>query len=238
MPKLSSSQTETERIEKIYNVYHNNAQMQQQWSAENAGNTAIGQERAEALEALLKKADRLPLKDSRILDVGCSTGHTLAGFTNWGASPANLYGVDLIDERIEKAKQRFPESHFRCENAEQLDFADQTFDLILLFTVFTSILDDQIAHNVAGEIRRVLKVGGSVVWYDFRYNNPRNSNVRGMNKRAIHRFFPNFHYDLQAITLLPPLARRLGSATKWLYSPLARIPLLRTHYIGLLTKNL
>lgn len=238
MTKLSSPQSETERLEKIYNVYHNNTQMQQQWSGDNAGNNAIGQERTKILGSLLNKAGRLPLTNSQILDVGCSTGHILNSFTRWGASPANLYGVDIIEDRINKAKQRFPESHFFCSNAEQLDFADETFDLLLLFTVFTSILDDEIAHNVAREVRRVLKVGGSIVWYDFRYNNPRNPHVRGMTEQAIHRFFPGFHHDIQTITLLPPLARRLGSMTKLLYAPLTTISLLRTHYIGLLTKQL
>ena len=33
-----------------------------------------------------------------------------------------------------------------------------------------------------------------------------------------------------------PLARRLGRATRWAYPMLARLPALRTHWLGLLTK--
>lgn len=237
MSKSRSTQSEAERLERVYRTYHNSSAVQGQWSADNAGNNAIAQERASVLGMLLANAGLLPLNNCRILDVGCSTGHLLASFTEWGAAPSNLYGVDLLEDRIEKATKRFPESHFYCANAERLDFADAMFDLVLLFTVFTSILDDQMARNVAAEVRRVLKVGGAVVWYDFRYNNPNNSNVRGMTSGAIRRLFPDFDYDLRTVTLLPPLARRLGPATQALYSPLVRLPLLRTHYLGLLIKR-
>ena len=121
-------------------------------------------------------------------------------------------------------------------NAEQLGFPDGAFDLVLLFTVFTSILDDRMARSVAREVERVLKPGGAVVWYDFRYDNPWNPNVRGMTKATIRSLFADFELKLQMVTLLPPLARRLGRATSILYPVLAAVPLLRTHYLGLLVK--
>lgn len=92
------------------------------------------------------------------------------------------------------------------------------------------------AHNVAAEVQRLLKAGGAVVWYDFRYNNPYNPHVRGMTKGHIQQLFPTFTFHLRTITLLPPLARRLGALTPLLYSRLARLPILRTHYLGLLVK--
>lgn len=75
-----------------------------------------------------------------------------------------------------------------------------------------------------------------MIWYHFRYNNPTNPNVRGMTKRLIRRFFPDFRMKLHSITLLPPLARRLGRLTPVLYPVLAAIPPLRTHYLGVLIR--
>jgi hypothetical protein len=92
------------------------------------------------------------------------------------------------------------------------------------------------AHNVAREACRVLKPGGAVLWYDFRYNNPWNPHVRGITRQQIHQLFPGLEMDLRTITLLPPLARHLGRMTPILYPLLAAIPPLRTHYLGLLIK--
>jgi hypothetical protein len=101
------------------------------------------------------------------------------------------------------------------------------------------------AHNVAKEVCRVLKdpdlesrkPGGVVLWYDFRYNNPWNPHTRRMTRQYIRQFFPDFKLRLRAITLLPPVARRLGDLTPLLYPLLAFVPFLRTHYLGLLVKS-
>jgi ubiquinone/menaquinone biosynthesis C-methylase UbiE len=140
----------------------------------------------------------------------------------------------LLPERIAEVRQRCPDLHFQCANAEQLEFPEASFDLVLLFTVFSSILDGQMARNVACEVTRVLKPGGAVLWYDFRYDNPRNPNVRGMTRRHIGTLFPGFQMHLHTITLFPALARRLGHLTSLLYPVLAAMPPLRTHYLGLL----
>ena len=93
------------------------------------------------------------------------------------------------------------------------------------------------AYNVAGEVHRVLKSGGAVVWYDFRYKNPWNPHTRPMPKQRIRQFFPDFEIHLHTVTLLPPLARRLGRLTPVLYPQLSAIPPLRTHHLGLLVKS-
>lgn len=228
---MTATQPEAERLKHVYRG------LQAQWVEHNPGNRAIIRERSVVLEEFLRTAGLLPLSDRRILDVGCGSGHVLAGFARWGIQPANLYGVDLLEDRIAIAQQRFPESHFSHANAEHLDFEAGAFDLVLLFTVFSSILDGRMALNVAAEVSRVLKAGGAVIWYDFRYNNPRNPHVHGMTTAAIHALFPCFDLDLRTTTLLPPLARRLGRATPLLYPLLTRMPLLRTHLLGLLTKR-
>lgn len=227
---------EVERLRQVYAAYETDEQSRAHWDTKNPGNRAILRQRKQMLRHLLEDAGFLPLTGRRILDIGCGSGAVLAGLTTWGAEADHLYGVDLLAERIEAAQRRFPGCHFQQANAEALPFDDATFDLVLLFTVFTSILDEAMARNVAGEVQRVLKPGGGVVWYDFRYDNPRNPNVRGMPKTQIKQRFPGWRTDLCTTTLLPPLARRLGRLTSVFYPALAAFPFLRTHYIGLLIK--
>lgn len=227
-----ASSDEVSRLIRVYREY----EQREHWSDLNAGNRAILEERRRVLGRILAKHDLLPLADRRILDVGCGQGQVLASLMAYGAAPGNLFGLDLLPQRIDIAKQRFPEIHFRQGNAERLTFVDGFFDLVLLFTVFSSILDAQMALNVSREVRRILKPGGAVLWYDFRYNNPNNPNVRGMSRKAMTTLFPDFSLHIDTLTLLPPLARRLGRATSWLYPALSALPVLRTHYLGLLIK--
>jgi len=53
------------------------------------------------------------------------------------------------------------------------------------FTVFTSILDISMKQSIAGEMLRVLKPDGIILWYDYYRNNPMNPDVRGVKKREI-----------------------------------------------------
>jgi len=229
-------QNEVERLKTVYQQYRYNETIQRQWSGDNPGNRYILNERTRWVHYILKSNKKIPLTPFKILDVGCGSGNVLAGYLQWGACPENLFGIDLIPERIENAKHAFPELHFQVANAEQIEFPTAFFDLVTVFTVFTSILDDQMAAHVAEEIDRVLKPAGAVIWYDFRYNNPRNPHVRGMSRSKIQLLFPRYDLQLKSITLLPPLTRRFGKLTPYLYPLLNTVPFLRTHYLGLLIK--
>jgi len=227
---------EADRLAEVYHGYETNAGVQSQWSEANRGNRAILRERRQAMHDALRRAGLLPLTGRKILDVGCGTGKVLANLREWGATPGRLYGVDLLAERIATAKSKYPELNFEHVSGDALPFADESFDLVLLFTVFSSILDDAVAAGVAEQVDRVLRPGGAVLWYDLRYDNPRNPNVRGVRRAHIECLFPNYAVKLNSVTLLPPLARRLGIFTPALYPTLALLPPLRSHYLGLLIK--
>jgi ubiquinone/menaquinone biosynthesis C-methylase UbiE len=227
---------EVRRLAEVYRAYRESQATRAQWNDRNPGNHAIREEWQRVARDLLTVHGLLPLTDRKILEVGCGTGKVLADMVHFGAQPDNLYGVDLLADRITEARQAYPDLCLECANAEHLEFQDASFDLVLLFTVFSSILDEGMARNVGSEVRRVLRPGGAVLWYDFRYNNPQNPNVRGITRRRIHDLFPGFTMHLRSITLLPLLARRLGRFTKLLYPVFSAIPPLRTHYLGLLVK--
>ncbi len=227
---------EVARLRDVYQAYTTRGFGDSKWSDANRGNRAIQAERNRRTWDLLQRAGFFPLARQRILDVGCGAGAQLGRLLRWGAKPENLFGVDLIPERIAVAQRRFPEIAFRLQNAEALPYADAAFDLVGVFTVFTSILDPQMAANIGREIDRVLKPRGAVLWYDFRMNNPFNRHVRGMSRAAVRRLFPAYTVALDSVSLFPPLARRLGALTDRLYGPLAALPFLRSHWLGLLTK--
>ncbi|HXW71852.1 MAG TPA: class I SAM-dependent methyltransferase [Methylocella sp.] len=231
-----SRENETDRLTKVYQNYTEDKAIQRRWSSTNPGNRAMTEERALVLGQMLRQDGFMPLTNRRILDIGCGSGGALASLTQSGASWNNLFGVDLLAERIEAAKRNYPGIQFTQGNAADLDFEDKSFDLVLIFTVFTSILDGHMARKAAREATRVLKNSGAIVWYDFRYNNPYNLNVRGVSKQAIGMLFPHFTLKLRKVTLFPPLARRLGRATSTLYPLLSNLTWLTTHYAGLLVK--
>jgi ubiquinone/menaquinone biosynthesis C-methylase UbiE len=204
------------------------------WSPENAGNREIVQQRNATLHKLLGAHGRLPLTDLRILDAGCGGGDVLASLVEWGALPQNLHGLELLPQRAAAAHDRHPTLQIHQGNAASQAFADDSFDLVLFFTVFSSVLDESLRRQMAAETMRVLKPGGAVVWYDLRILNPRNQNTRPLSRGAIAGLFPNLRQELRTTTLLPPLARRLGDLTAIMYPILNALPLLRTHYLGLL----
>lgn len=229
---------EVERLAEVYSFYHDDNETQARWDIENAGNSCAWNERRTATKILLTENQTIPLADKQILEIGCGNGNVLADFCTWGATPTYLYGIDLMQNRIEQARQSNPAIHFACGNAQSLDFNDGKFDLVLLFTVLSSILDDTMSQDIAAEVNRVLTPGGSVLIYDFRYNNRRNSNTKAITRRDLEKLFPDYRSDIRSITLLPPLSRRLGRMTNGLYPVLSRIAFLRSHNLVLLTKTI
>ena len=123
-----------------------------------------------------------------------------------------------------------------CEDASQLSFADESFDLLLAMTVFTSILDENMRVQLAREMLRVLRRGGSILWYDFHVNNPRNPDVRRVTDHEIKNLFRGCRVELYRITLAPPIGRAIGR-TPILYWLLSTVHPLCTHYLGWITRQ-
>ena len=97
----------------------------------------------------------------RVLEIGCGLGTDGVQFAKAGA---DYTGVDLTDAAIELARKRFEVSGLRGElrvsDAENLDFADESFDLVYSHGVLHHTPD--IARAVS-EIHRVLKPAGRAI---------------------------------------------------------------------------
>lgn len=201
------------------------------------GNLFIVQQRERAILKLLDKYKMNPLADRKILDIGCGSGSELRRFIEYGARRKNLFGIDLLPDRIERAKELNPLIDFRCGNAEELPYEDEFFDIVMQFTVFTSILDNTMKSNIVKEMLRVLKPDGIILWYDYYISKPTNPDVKGVGKKEIKRLFPNCSFHFKRVTLAPPLARMLAPYSLLLCYLLEKIPLLCTHYLTVIRRG-
>jgi SAM-dependent methyltransferase len=94
----------------------------------------------------------------RVLEIGCGLGTDGAQFAKAGA---DYTGVDLTEAAVELARKRFElfdlPGKFRTADAEQLDFPDESFDVVYSHGVLHHTPD---IHSAVREIRRVLRPGG------------------------------------------------------------------------------
>jgi ubiquinone/menaquinone biosynthesis C-methylase UbiE len=234
---VAGRDSESERIRRVYARYDADPQHLRKRDAHNRGNRAIRRERRTGFGTIVCHQFGRQLSGLDALDIGCGAGVALRHLAQLGFDERRLAGVDLLEERIQNARMDLPSADLRVADASQLPFQHASFDLVTAWTVFSSILDDQLARAVATEMARVLKPDGAIGWYDVRVNNPFNPNTRPYTKGDIANLFPGFELHLRSITLAPPIARRLGPLTPVLYPALAAVPPLRTHYLGLLTRR-
>lgn len=191
------------------------------------------QGRERALVALLNRHLPRPLADYAVLEVGCGGGDNLLDLLRLGATPARLVGNELLPERAARARERLPAAVAVHEgDALALPFEAASFDLVLQYTVFSSLLDDGFQQRLAQAMWRWLKPGGAVLWYDFAFDNPRNADVRGVPVARLRALFPEAVVDVRRVTLAPPLARAAVRVHPALARALAVLPLLRTHRLA------
>lgn len=188
--------------------------------------------------ATLHRSGLCPLGGKRVLDVGCGTGYWLRSLIGWGAWPRHVVGIDLLRDRVFRAATLAPRHlGLSCGTAVELPFRGASFDLVLQFTVFTSILDPAFRRRVADEMVRVLKPDGVVLWYDFCVGNPANPDVRAVKAAEIARLFPGCSVSLRRVTLAPPLTRLVAPVSWTLCALLNLVPFLRTHYLGVIKRR-
>lgn len=191
------------------------------------------QHRQRAMLGRMSQAGLWPLDDKDILEVGCGNGGVLLELLGYGANPRRLHGTDLLSERAGVAHERLPHLSISCASGAFLPYPDRSFDIALQFTVFSSILDRGICYTVANEMRRVLRPGGAILWYDF-WINPINKQTRGIRPAEIREYFPGCRIDFDRVTLAPPLARRLVPITWFGALLLEKLRILNTHYFAII----
>jgi hypothetical protein len=194
-------------------------------------------ERNRVIATMLHRAGVFPGEGDRCLEIGFGALGWLGELLCWGVREPDLHGIEIDHDRLRRAQAALPCADLRLGDGARLPWKDNQFHLVVASTVFTSILDSRVRSIVSGEITRVLAPGGALLWYDFRVNNPRNRQVRGVSRREIRSLFPQLHGRIRSLTLAPPLARLLANKSWMLASLGSAIPILHTHLAAVLIKR-
>ena len=134
--------------------------------------------RYDKLNYLPRLVDFNAYRGKKMLEIGCGAGVDLVRFARAGAI---VTGVDLSQTSIDLARQNIAQNGLQADlrimNAEALQFADNSFDVVYAHGVLQYTAD---SDRMISEIHRVLKPGGEAVLMV--YN--RNSWLNVMSKVA------------------------------------------------------
>ena len=103
-------------------------------------------------------------ESSSVLDVGCGYGNIIAEIAQ-KSSKGRLVGIDASHSMIELAKESFPTSKFPNlefyeSKAEEISFADDSFDAVICFSCLLWVREPKKALEL---MCRSLKPGGSLL---------------------------------------------------------------------------
>lgn len=180
---------------------------------------------------ILKKFGLANLFDISILEMGCGGGGVLTEYLGFAALPENLYGVDLLFDRLVHAHHILPASGLTNADGQSLPFPSNAFDLVLQSTAISSILDSELRQRICADMLRVVKPDGLILSYDF-WLNPTNPQTRGLTPSEIKSLFPNCAYQFHKITLAPPIARKLVPLSWGLGLFLEGLKIFNSHYLA------
>ena len=82
-------------------------------------------------------------RESRILDIGCSSGLLLTELRQMGFAAENLYGIDISQSAVDNAKKNGLQNVFVCD-AQNINI-EQQFDYILASDCLEHLENDQVA---------------------------------------------------------------------------------------------
>ncbi len=203
--------TEEDKIIKTYNEYDANETYNSLWNPLRSDVALYYKLLVESLIAKYFRREQPHVTETRVLDAGCGKGDKIGYLLSLGFPADNLFGVDLNNERILAAKNKYPNCRWITGNSAHLDFSDEHFDYILQFTMFSSILEHELQQNIASELKRVLKKTGKIIWLDLDDKTNIKGTLRGMSPLQIQSIFNNeVEIDLTRVYLMMSLVQRIA----------------------------
>lgn len=114
----------------------------------------------------------------RVLDIGCAFGKFLSSLNpNW-----DLYGIDLSEYAVSKARENLPNAHILVSSAMEIPF-EESFDVITAFDVIEHLQDlDQAAKSISSR----LSLNGSFIFVVPVYDGPLGPIIRTLDKDTTH----------------------------------------------------
>ena len=193
-------------------------------------------ERQRAMLRLFRQRGIDDVSQLQLVEVGCGSGGNLLELLRLGFAPERLCGIELLPERHAIARHALPQATRvwlgDASQTRDVPLEPQSQDIVLLSTVFSSLLDDDFQQRLAATMWHWLRPGGAVLWYDFTVNNPRNPDVRGVPIARLGELFPGSDIQVRRVTLAPPLARAVCRIHPALYTVFNSLPWLRTHVLA------
>jgi len=140
----------------------------------------------------------------RLLDIGCQNGEMCSMLHK---EDFEVYGVDVDNKCIVKAKETQPQIEFKCADCGNgIPFPDEFFDIVWAGDVIEHICNTDIFIN---EINRVLKMGGSFVLSTPTHNRIKNIVIALFRFEA--HFNPEFpHYRFYTLKSLKNVLENRG----------------------------
>ncbi len=152
------------------------------WDPSNPGFARMMRDRDRAVVDLLRRS--LPGDGGAVLDLGAGDGR-LAQVARDAKVPFSSWtGADFDPGAVAAAESAMPWASWVEASADRLPLADGSFDVVVASTLFSSLPSRALEEAVAGEVTRVLRADGWLVWYDLRFDNPFNRAVHGIGELA------------------------------------------------------
>ncbi len=96
-----------------------------------------------------------------LLDLGCGPGLYTGRFVD---KNIQVTGIDYSQNSIDYAKSHDTRSTYICQNYLDMEFADNTFDLVMMIYGDFCVLSNEERDNLLAKIHQILKVDGYFVF--------------------------------------------------------------------------
>lgn len=152
---------------------------------------------------------------TKILDIGCGTGHLAGELMNRGY---DAWGVDFSAGMVQYAREHYNPERFSAGDIENIKFPDSTFDGVMCLGVVEYLDSDEPALR---EMWRVLKPGGYAVittpnsMCPFYYIDRAIETMVGVARPVVRTVRPKPPVDPAKAADLPMVAHRRYNRRRW-----------------------
>ena len=165
-------------------------------------------ERRRVLARVISEYLEPALSDAKVLDIGCGDGRDLTELLWLGATAELIAGNDLLESRLEVARQRLPATvKLVAGDIRAAGFESDFFDMVTLSVVLMTIVDSQLRAEVLNHAFSLVKPGGLLVVTEPIVPNPRNSDVVRISQRELIKVLGLEPVDSRRLHLVPPLSK-------------------------------